>query len=521
MQFFGATVELKAMKACEATKSLWMASADLKRFPALARDIECDVVVVGAGIAGLSCAYELGAEGRSVALVDRARVAGGMTARTTAHLTPICDDTISEMIELRGEDLSRRFYESHAAAVDRIEAICEERAISCNFRRLEGLLFPALAMSATEAKDFLDKEAKAARSVGAPVIRGRGVPFEGMSEVHTLRYPGQATFHPLRYVKGLIDAIVERKGRIFEDTTVVDVQETPGGVTLSTSSGRTVQASHAIVATNAPILEGPAIHNRQAPFRTYAMAFTVPRGALPDALYWDTADPYHYVRLNPGPGSIDYLIVGGADHKTGEADDGDVRFEAIEAWMRSLLPGLGREVHRWSGQVLDTLDYSAHIGRNPGDARIFVVTGDSGQGMTHGALSGMLLRDLILKGSSPWQDVYDPARQPVSAIGNFVRESWSAVKGLAERLGPGELGSFEEVAPGHGAIVRQGLQKIAAYRDEGGRLHRLSAACTHAGCSIRWNSTEMCWDCPCHGSHFSIDGNVLNGPAVQPLPREN
>ena len=510
------------MQTREKTESLWVASARSQRFPALSADIRCDVVIIGAGIAGLSCAYELSAEGRSVVLLDRFRVAGGVTSRTTAHLTPICDDTISEMIKLRGEEQSRRFYESHVCAVDRIETICNERSISCNFRRLDGVLFPALAMSRKDGNDQLDTEAEAAGKVGAPVAKHRGVPFVGMEDAPCLRYPNQATFHPLKYINGLVEAVLERQGRIFESTVALDIEETADGVSVLTPQGSVVQAEYAIVATNSPIVKGGAIDSRLTPYRTYAKAFTIPRGSLPDALYWDTADPYHYVRLNPGPGSTDYLIVGGADHRTGEADDGDVRFEAIEAWMRSLIQSWDVKIHRWSGQVLDTVDYAAHIGLNPGAERTFIVTGDSGQGMTHGALSGMVLRDLILTGSSPWQAVYEPARKPPGAAANFVQENVAAVKQqVVDFFAPGEIGSADDLEPGKGAILRKGLKKIAAYRDEKGRLYKRSAVCTHATCHLRWNSTETCWDCPCHGCHYSIDGEVLNGPAVQPLGPED
>ena len=193
---------------------------------------------------------------------------------------------------------------------------------------------------------------------------------------------------------------------------------------------------------------------------------------------------------------------------------------AVEAWIRTLLPDLGKEVHRWSGQVLDTVDYSAFIGKNPGNDNVFIVTGDSGQGITHGALSGLLLKDLISNGTSPWASVYDPARKPASAIVNFVSENITAVKNLAESLGLGELRSVAELEPGKGAIIGMGPKKIAAYRDPQGILHQRSAVCTHLGCQIQWNSTETCWDCPCHGSHFSIDGDVLNGPAIASLASE-
>jgi Rieske Fe-S protein len=322
----------------------------------------------------------------------------------------------------------------------------------------------------------------------------------------------------LRYLRGLARSIEAAGGRLYADTTVEKVEEDEDGVVVTTANGNSVRAKSAVIATNSPINDRVAIHTKQAPYRTYAMAFTLPRGALADALYWDTLEAYHYVRLHPGPGTADYLIVGGADHKSGEADDATARFDAIEGWIRSLVPSLNRETHRWSGQVLDTIDYAGFIGLNPGDKRTFMVTGDSGQGMTHGALAGMIISDLILKGQNPWAALYDPARKTPSGVGNFISENVTALKNFAEYLAPGEIDSVDKLKPGQGAIIREGLQKIAAYRADDGRLLRRSAKCTHAGCHVHWNSLERCWDCPCHGSQFAPDGTALNGPAVAPLP---
>jgi glycine/D-amino acid oxidase-like deaminating enzyme/nitrite reductase/ring-hydroxylating ferredoxin subunit len=472
---------------------------------------------VGAGIAGLSSAYELANSGRSVVVIDRGTIGGGMTSRTTAHLTPICDDAISGLIELRGEETARLFQESQEAAIDRIEAIVEERTIACDFRRLDGFLFPAMNMDRADARSQLEKEYEAGRKAGAAVERVKGLPFKGFEDSPVLRYPLQATFHPLKYLKGLTAAIQDKGGRIFAHSAATKIEERDGNVEITTAEGATVRAVRAIIATNSPINDRVALHSKMAPYRTYAMAFTIPRGALADGLYWDIADPYHYVRLSPGPGSVDYLIVGGADHKTGEADDGDVRFEAIEAWIRTLLPDLGREVHRWSGQVLDTIDYCGFIGRNPGSSNVFVATGDSGQGMTHGALAGIIMKDLTSFGTSRWEAVYDPSRKTPSGILNYVSENTTALKNFAQYAMPGELGSLDELERGRGGILRDGMRRIAAYRDDNGKVHLRSSTCTHAGCQVHWNSVEHCWDCACHGSHFASDGTVLNGPAVMPL----
>jgi glycine/D-amino acid oxidase-like deaminating enzyme/nitrite reductase/ring-hydroxylating ferredoxin subunit len=494
------------------SRSIWMTVDVAPNARAMEGDQTCDVVIVGSGIAGISTAYELALQGQRVIVVDRGPIAGGITARTTAHLAPLCDDLTSAMIRLRGEETSKLFYESQAAAVDRIEQIQKREEIDCDFRRLDGYLFQALNTDSA----IIDEELEAVRKVGAPVHRLVGVPLRHCENQHVLRYPRQGTFHPLKYLAGLAAVIETRGGRFYANTVVQRVEENDDSVTVTTDRG-TITAQAAVVASNSPVIDRFALHTKMAPYRTYAMAFTISRDAIPDALYWDTLDPYHYVRLQPGEGRTDFLIVGGADHKSGEADDAGVRFEALEAWTRNLVPAAREVTHRWSGQVLDTIDYAGFIGRNPGNRNIYVHTGDSGQGMTHGVVGSLINSALILGKETRWAEVYDPSRKTPSGIGNFLRENATVAKNFAEYLAPGELSSIEQLKPGHGAIVRQGLSKVAAFRDASGELYTRSAACTHVGCHLHWNSFETCWDCPCHGSHFAVDGTALNAPAVSPL----
>jgi glycine/D-amino acid oxidase-like deaminating enzyme/nitrite reductase/ring-hydroxylating ferredoxin subunit len=498
----------------ERSVSLWMSTPVFENAPALDRKETADVVVIGSGIAGLSVAYELAGRGQDVVVLDRGPIGKGMTSRTTAHLTAQCDDGFHQLIGRRGEEAARLWYQSQAASIDRIEEIQNELGLACDFRRLDGRLFHA---DGTDPA-IIDNEYEATRKVGMPITREKGVPFRGKEATASLRYPDQATFHPLKYLAGLARAVAGRGGRFYADTTVEHIEEDRNGVAVR--AGRhEVRAAHAVVATNTPINDKYAIHTKQAPYRTYAMAFELPKGLLPDGLYWDTLEAYHYIRLQPAPGKNDYLIVGGCDHKSGEADDADARFLALGAWMRNLLPALGKETHRWSGQIQDPIDYCGFIGLNPGEKRTFVATGDSGQGITHGAVAGMLISDLILKGKSPWQEIYDPSRKPLKAAGTFSSENLTAAKNFAEYVAPGELDSWDELKPGEGAIARKGLRKIAAYRDEAGKLLLHSAACSHLGCHLHWNSFERCWDCPCHGSQFAPDGTALNGPAFSPLER--
>lgn len=498
----------------EKSVSAWMSTKVMEDAPSLPRSESTEIVIVGSGIAGMSVAYELVKAGKDVVILDRGPIGKGMTSRTTAHLTAQCDDGFHEMIGRRGEELARSWYDSQAASIDRIETNQRELHIDCDFRRLEGYLFQA---PETEP-EMLDREYEATKKVGMPVFQEKGVPFGGQAATPTLRYPNQATFHPLKYLAGIAAAIRKAGGRFYAESTVERVEEDANGVQVTTTAGHVIGAKQAVVATNSPINDRYAIHTKQAPYRTYAMAFSIAHDRLPDGLYWDTFDPYHYVRLQPGGGS-DILIVGGEDHKTGEADDAERRFTRLEAWMRSLLPDLGKELHRWSGQIQDTIDFAGFIGRNPGSKRSYVVTGDSGQGMTHGSVAGILISDLILKGDSPWIAVYDPSRKPLKAAGTYLRENVSVAKNFAEYVAPGDISSLDELRPGQGAIVRQGMSKVAAYRDTNGELMLRSAACSHLGCHVHWNSFENCWDCPCHGSQFAPDGTALNGPAVSSLAK--
>lgn len=497
----------------ERTRSPWM---EVEVFPAarrIAGDLEADAVVIGSGIAGLSCAYELLRRGRHVTVLDRGAIGSGMTARTTAHLSAISDDGFAEFIRRRGEEMARLFHESHATAIARIAQIVEAHAIDCRFRRLDGVLFAADA----KGEHKIGEELEAAQRLGIPVIAEHGMPFEGARQAAALRYPGQATFHPALYLKGLAAALAAEGVRFFAETAVASVEEDEGGVTVKTLDDHTLRARLAVVATNSPVNDFVAVHTKQAPYRTYAMALDIAAGTLPDGLHWDTRDPYHHVRLEKGEGN-DLLIVGGEDHKSGEADDGAERFDLLEDWTRAHVPQAGRVTHRWSGQVLEPVDYAGFIGLNPGNRNIYVATGDSGQGMTHGVVAGLLIAELATGAEHRWQALYEPSRKITRGLGEYVSENLTAAKSFAEYLARGEVASTREVKRGEGAILREGLHLVAVARDEDGTLHRRSAACTHAGCVVHWNSTERCWDCPCHGSQFAPDGTALNGPAVKPLP---
>jgi glycine/D-amino acid oxidase-like deaminating enzyme/nitrite reductase/ring-hydroxylating ferredoxin subunit len=496
-----------------AARSLWVDVDGLER-PALERSDDADVCVIGAGIAGLSAAYCLARQGKDVIVLDDGPIAGGMTQHTTAHLTNAIDDRYFEIERLHGVDGARFAAESHTAAIDFIEAIVEQEGIACDFERVDGYLFLAPDTEAT----LLERELAAARRAGvAGVELLDGAPEAGLRERRCLRFPRQGQFHPVKYLAGLARAFERLGGRIRCGTHVAAIgNDVPTRVT--TTAGHTVTAAAVVVATNTPINDRLAIHTKQAPYSTYVIAASVPVGAVRRALYWDTADPYHYVRLHVD-GERAYLIVGGEDHKSGQADDGEQRLARLEQWMRAHFPIAGAVERRWSGQVMETTDGLAFIGRDPGNgADVYIATGDSGMGMTHGTIAGLLLTDLILGRASPWALLYDPSRKMLRAPLEYAKENLNVARQyLTDYLGGGDVASTDEIKAGQGAIVRRGATKIAAYRDADGTLHARSAVCPHLGCIVHFDAVEKTWDCPCHGSRFDRYGRVIVGPANRDL----
>lgn len=498
------------------TSSFWYEDVGLETRPRLEADAECDLVVIGSGIAGLSGAYEAARSGWRVVVIDRAESIGGvMTPRTTAHLATALDDYYHCLIDARGEDDARTYHQSQVAAVNRIEAICGEEQIDADFTRLDGILAPAEAAHLAE----LEKEYDACRAIGVEVAWLEQAPLPLPRGTRALRFPNQGRIHPLKYIRGLIGAIEGRGGRIHGRTIYVDHSEDDGGVTIETEKGPRIRAKAALFATNSPVNDKVAIHTKQVPARTYAIAGPVPKGSVPDQLIWDTLEAYHYVRLQPLGDAEDLLIAGGEDHRTGTANDMDDRFARLEAWTRANFPSFGEVRHRWSGQVMEPIDFMPYSGRNPGNRNIYVHTGDSGQGITNGVAGALNFAALLFEQKAHFAELFDPGRKPISrtSLGEFVKGRAEDVANLSEYLTGGEIGSVDELAPGEGAIIRRGASKIAAFRRDDGTVIERSAVCTHVGCIVHWNGLEKCWDCPCHGSQFQPDGEVITGPAIRPL----
>ena len=502
--------------------SLWLETAHPDRQAALGENANADVCVIGAGIAGVTTAYLLAREKRSVILIDDGTPGCGQTGMTTAHLSNVVDDRYTEMIRLHGVDGARLACDSHRSAIARIESICTQERIDADFRRVSGYLF----LSPEHDTSYLDEEFEAARQAGVEVGKLPRADVAGFASGPCLHFPRQAQFHPLKYLNGVVQAFTRAGGRLYGGVRAVKV--TGGAMAdVETAGGQHISAKSVVVATNAPFIDLFAIHTKQAPYYTYVIGARVAPDAITPALYWDTHDPYHYVRLqrttnaelggdNADP--VDLLIVGGQDHKTAQAFDTEERYASLERWMREHFPAAREVEFRWSGQVMETQDGLGFIGRNPLDANnVYVATGDSGMGMTHGTIAGMLICDLIQGHPNRWEKLYDPSRVRTGAAGDFLKENLNVAAQYASWVTPGDVSSVDEITPNSGAVMREGMSKVAIFRDEAGELHRRSAVCTHLGCIVGWNKAAATWDCPCHGSRFDAYGRVINGPASSDL----
>ncbi|MCC2547305.1 FAD-dependent oxidoreductase [Hymenobacter sp. BT175] len=505
------------------TQTSWLGTVPTRpEFPALTKNLNADVVVVGAGIAGLTTAYLLLREGRQVVVLESGELASGESGRTTAHLSNALDDRYYRLEHLFGKNGARLAAESHGHAIDRIEQIVRDEQIDCDFTRLDGYLFLPKDGKPKE----LDQELEAAHRAGLTAVhRLAESPTKGFQTGECLVFPNQGQFHILKYLNGLAAAITRLKGQIYTHTHVSEVQ---GGseASVTTADGHTVRAKAVVMATNTPVNDRVVMHTKQAPYRTYVIGARIPKGSVTKALYWDTPDPYHYIRLQEvtegprgGTPAYDLLIVGGEDHKTGQGNP-EESLRCLEEWTRKHFPMIQQVEYRWSGQVLEPTDSLGYAGHNPLDSEnVYIITGDSGHGMTHTTLGAVIITDLIQGRSNPWADLYDPGRVTLKpeSIKEFARENLNVAFEYTDLVTGGDVSDEKDIKPGSGAVLRRGLTKVAVYRDPKGQTHECSAICPHLGCVVHWNGLESSWDCPCHGSRFDALGKLLNGPANQDL----
>lgn len=489
------------------TESLpfWMKEQKLISYPKLKNSVQCDVCIIGAGIAGIMTAYLLSKEGKKVVLLDDGPIASGQTMRTTAHLTSVLDDRYHNLEHLFGMQGAKIAAESHQAAIFLIASLVKQFNLDCDFEFVDAYLFVD-----PHTPFDLSKEFASARQAGLDVDFIERCPFSSFDTGQALLFKGQAQFHPIKFINGLCQFIQNLGAEIYCNTHATHIQ---GNYRIETDQNKHVTASHVVVATNSPINNPFFPHLKQAPYRTYAISGKVPTGSIPKGLYYDTADPYHYVRIFKED-QFDTLIVGGEDHRTAEESHLEKKYHNLEIWARKRFPELEGISNRWSGQVLEPIDSLGFIGRV--HKELYIITGDSGNGLTHGVLGAMLINDLIHKRGSAWETIYNPHRISLKALPEFLTENLNTAWQYMDWFKPTEKKTLK---PNCGKVIQKGMTKCALYKDAEGNIHTMSAVCPHLKAIVRWNHLENCWECPAHGSRFSALGEVIQGPSNTNLQR--
>ena len=499
------------------TTPYWTAGS--KKFPALEKDLSVDAVVVGGGMTGITTAYQLKRAGLSVALVERNRCMQGETGHTTAHLAAVTDRPFRELTRTFGADHAQAVWDAGFSAIAEINATVRREDIDCDFAWSEGYLHTSLdgdASGRTAEVEQLRAEAACVSDAGFDATFMESIP--GL-ERPGIRFDHQAKFQPLKYAAALLALIDGHGSHVFEHSTVDEIKD--GDPLTITVGAHTISTRFVIVATHVPMMgktglvKATLLQTDLYPYSSYAVRAKIRKHVLPDAMFWDTADPYYYLRVDAGSHN-DFVIFGGADHKTGQVGDPRECFERVERKLLELVPD-AEVTHRWSGQVIETRDGLPYLGEVA--PRQFALTGFSGNGITFGTVGAMMARDAAVGLTNPWKDLFDINRTRVTkGLWNYLRENKDYPYYLIrDRFAGAEGKSTRAVKRGQGKILELDGEKVAVHRDEEGAVTQLSPYCTHMNCLVNWNAAESSWDCPCHGSRFTATGKLMAGPAETPL----
>jgi glycine/D-amino acid oxidase-like deaminating enzyme/nitrite reductase/ring-hydroxylating ferredoxin subunit len=488
------------------TTSIWEATANPSPvFPALSKSLRTDVVIVGGGISGLTCALHLAEAGKNIVLIEADRIGGGTTGRSTGNLYSIVDQGLSSLARSWGTNTTRKVVEARTSAVRFIERTISENGIACDFARVP--LYRFTEEGSAPSKSFLVDERDASLRCGLSAELIDGGPLSFMSG-KTLRLEQQAQFHPLKYVRGLAH-VLSAKCEIFEKSPALEIDSAKGIVRCA---GGEIQADCVVIATHVPKGVQPVIQMRLSPIREQAVAAKV-RESIDPGIYWKIDQPKRSIRTVKD-GDSQYALVIGDSFKTGHGDP-EEDLEAIESYASSHFT-LDDHFYYWGAQSYRPADGLPFIGRQ--DNRSFILTGFSADGLVYGTLGAAIIADALLERRNQWSGLFPPKRfTPLRSLPSMTKEGAENTCEYVRNLPGVGTTSLDEIAEGCGAIISHEGKKVAAFRDEAGILHGVSAVCTHMKCIVRFNPVERSWDCPCHASRFAIDGRVIEGPALQAL----
>jgi len=493
----------------------WIDQTPIKPFPRLQENVSVDVLVIGAGVTGITTAYLLRKAGLSVALIERDRVASIDTGHTTAHLTYVTDVQVHELARNFGDDHAQAAWDAGAAAIDEIEKIVQEEAIDCEFTRVPAYLHLCTRDFSQKEISSLKKEASLATKLGFDATYLESAPSFNLPSV---QFADQAKFHPRKYLRSLVNKIAGNGSHVFEKSSAAEFDDKKRRVKVNRnwiSFDRVVMATNNPLVGLASVTSATLLQTKLSLYTSYALGARVPTETVPEALFWDTREPYDYLRVDRHR-DFDYIIYGGEDHKTGQKRKTQEAYARLLVRLKKIVPE-ARVDHRWSGQVICTPDGLPYIGQNA--EHQFVATGYCGNGITFGTVAAVMARDWASGRQNPWTDLFAPDRKKLKgATWNYLRENKDyPYYMIKDRIARPDADSVRQLKSGDGMIIGSRGKKVAAYRNQTGGLYKLSPVCPHMGCYVRWNSAESTWDCPCHGSRFKATGEVIAGPAEEPL----
>ena len=492
-------------------ESLWQSEIKHYGQELISESPQKDVVIVGAGITGITCALMLQKKGFKCILVEANNMGFGTTGGTTAHLNTFFDTPYYQVIKDFGLDSANLLAKGAMEVHDIIKDNINTYQIYCDYSPRHGYLFSLDEEQDKELQQIIDGH----HEVGIDTFEVDDNPF-GIPSVRVVEIPGQAQFHPLKYLRILLKEFIALGGVYTENCRVTSVDKIEDVLVATTTKGKII-CNHLVYATHIPPGRN-IMHFRNAPYRSYVMALKLKSGNYPEALGYDMFEPFHYYRSHNIDGE-DYLIAGGEDHKTGDLDNTSESFERLENYL-SMHFDIDEVAYRWSSQFYEPADGLPYIGHLPGSPdNVYCATGYSGNGMIFGTLAAKTLCDIISTGSSDYKDLFSPSRvKPMAGFNNIIKEAGSVIKHMVvDKLSVDKIAAFAELENDHGKVIKYEGDNLAVYKDATGKSYILESDCTHLYCTVKWNQEEKSWDCPCHGSRFSINGDVLNGPAVKKL----
>jgi glycine/D-amino acid oxidase-like deaminating enzyme/nitrite reductase/ring-hydroxylating ferredoxin subunit len=494
------------------SESFWIDTASETRFPPLQNELFVDVAILGGGIAGLTAAVLLREAGRTGAVIVADRVVRRVSGRTTAKITSAHGIVYRHLLTQFGKEGALLYAQANQSAIERVASFIQQRNIFCDFKRTSAYTFVE-----SGSVDELRDEYEAADSLGLPVTYTEDVPLPFRVRA-AMRFSAQAQFHPRKYLLSLLRSIPGKDSYIFENTRATAVAE--GEPCLVTTDMGTIKAQNIIVATHYPFVNDGGYLMKMTPKQSYVMGFIV-KGKVPDGMFYSPGQPYSTIRSHPYL-SGELLLVGGEDNATGRGGDIVERYRKVEEYARSRFDVQSVEYH-WTTQDNVTMDAMPYVGRlSDQHEKIFVATGFGGWGMTGGTVAAMILSDRIIGRPNPWSALYDSLRgTPKTPASPFFAMNADVAKEFTSGYLKKPVERLEDIANGEGAVIERDHEKVGVYRDHQGKIHAVSAVCTHMGCTLAWDNAEKSWDCPCHGSRFNFNGQVVYGPATRNLEQKD